>query len=255
MAASRRFQATDLALIAVFAALIAVLAIIPPLFAIGAVPFAIQMIAVMLAPLVLGGVRGGSANALYLIVGALGLPVFAGQSSGPGVLFGPTGGYIWGFVLGGFVSGAVATQMLSRRPRKAMLPVHLYLVAIVDLLVIYLCGVLGLVGFAKMGFGAALAANGPLLLIDLIKALIAVAIAVAVLTAFPRLLPAARTANDVPAGTTTQSNASTSQVRDNSDSAGTAAPRHAAQTDTTGGRPGEDPSATVAGTATEPMTK
>ena len=86
MAASRRFQATDLALIAVFAALIAVLAIIPPLFAIGAVPFAIQMIAVMLAPLVLGGVRGGSANALYLIVGALGLPVFAGQSSGPGVL-------------------------------------------------------------------------------------------------------------------------------------------------------------------------
>ena len=145
--------------------------------------------------------------------------------------------------------------MLSRRPRKAMLPVHLYLVAIVDLLVIYLCGVLGLVGFAKMGFGAALAANGPLLLIDLIKALIAVAIAVAVLTAFPRLLPAARTANDVPAGTTTQPNASTSQARDSSDSAGTAAPRHAAQTDTTGGRPGEDPSATVAGTATDPMTK
>ncbi|MDU6338454.1 MAG: hypothetical protein E6581_02760, partial [Cutibacterium granulosum] len=65
----------------------------------------------------------------------------------------------------------------------------------------------------------------------------------------------ARTANDVPAGTTTQPNASTSQARDSSDSAGTAAPRHAAQTDTTGGRPGEDPSATVAGTATEPMTK
>ena len=78
---------------------------------------------------------------------------------------------------------------------------------------------------------------------------------VAVLPAFPRLLPAARIANDVPAGTTTQPNASTSQARDSSDSAGTAAPRHAAQTDTTGGRPGEDPSATVAGTATEPMTK
>ena len=161
---------------------------------------------------------------------------------------------IWGFVLGGFVSGAVATQVLSRRPRKAMLPVHLYLVAIVDLLVIYLCGVLGLVGFAKMGFGAALAANGPLLLIDLIKALIAVAIAVAVLTAFPRLLPAARTANDVPAGTTTQSNASTSQVRDNSDSASTAAPRRAVQNDTAG-QLGEDSSARVAGTTTEPTTK
>ena len=92
-------------------------------------------------------------------------------------------------------------------------------------------------------------------IMTVVYALIAVAIAVAVLTAFPRLLPAARTANDVPAGTTTQPNASTSQARDSSDSAGTAAPRHAIQTDTTGGRPGEDPGATVAGTATQPMTQ
>ena len=56
------FQATDLALVAVFAALIAVLAVIPPIFMVGAVPFALQMIAVMLTPMVLGSVRGGCAH-------------------------------------------------------------------------------------------------------------------------------------------------------------------------------------------------
>ncbi|WP_130865681.1 biotin transporter BioY [Acidipropionibacterium timonense] len=194
MSSSRRFQATDLALIAVFAALIAVLAIIPPLFSIGAVPFAIQMIGVMLAPLVLGGARGGSANALYALVGALGLPVFSGQTSGPGVLFGATGGYIWGFIIGGFLAGALATRIMRTRPRRAILPIWLYLVALVDLLVIYLCGTIGLMAAAGMKLSATLALNGPLLLIDLLKALVAVAVAVGVLTAFPRLMPTRRVA-------------------------------------------------------------
>ncbi|MCP9424526.1 biotin transporter BioY, partial [Cutibacterium acnes] len=50
MSSRNGFQATDLALIAVFAALVAVLAVIPPMFMVGAVPFALQMVAVMLAP-------------------------------------------------------------------------------------------------------------------------------------------------------------------------------------------------------------
>ena len=54
MSSRNGFQATDLALIAVFAALVAVLAVIPPMFMVGAVPFALQMVAVMLAPMVLG---------------------------------------------------------------------------------------------------------------------------------------------------------------------------------------------------------
>ena len=70
MSSRNGFQATDLALIAVFAALIAVLAVIPPMFMVGAVPFALQMVAVMLAPMVLGSIRGGCAVGLYILVGA-----------------------------------------------------------------------------------------------------------------------------------------------------------------------------------------
>lgn len=195
---SHRFEATDLALIAVFAALIAVLSLVPTLFMVGAVPFAIQMIAVMLAPLVLGGWRGGAANALYVLVGVLGLPVFARQSSGPAVLFGVSGGYLWGYILGGFLAGALATAVMRRRPRRAVLPLQLYLVALVDMAVVYVCGIIGMMVNAGMSLTASLAVNGPLFAIDLIKAVIAVIIAVAVLTAFPRLMPApARQAAEV----------------------------------------------------------
>ena len=150
MSSRNGFQATDLALIAVFAALVAVLAVIPPMFMVGAVPFALQMVAVMLAPMVLGSIRGGCAVGLYILVGALGLPVFSGGSSGIGVLVGPTGGYLWGWLIGAFVAGAVATSVLRRRPRKSMLPVWLFVVALVDLVCVYLGGIFGLMGFAKL---------------------------------------------------------------------------------------------------------
>ncbi|MDU2072955.1 MAG: biotin transporter BioY [Cutibacterium avidum] len=183
------FQATDLALVAVFAALIAVLAVIPPIFMVGAVPFALQMIAVMLTPMVLGSVRGGCAIGLYIIVGALGLPVFSGGASGLGVLVGPTGGFLWGWLLGAFVAGAVATAVLRRRPRKSMLPVWLFPVALVDLVCVYLGGILGLMAFAKLSLNAALAANIAFVGLDLVKGILACLIATAVLTAFPRLMP------------------------------------------------------------------
>ncbi len=192
--ASRGFQATDLALIAVFAALIAVLAIIPPLFMIGAVPFALQMIAVMAAPMILGSLRGGCAVGLYLLVGLLGLPVFAGQSSGPGVLLGASGGFLIGYLLGAFAAGAVATAVLRARPRRRVLPVLLYLVALVDMVVIYALGIAGMMVNAGMSLPVALAANGIFMVVDLLKAALVVAIAVAVFTAFPRLMPAPRKA-------------------------------------------------------------
>jgi biotin transport system substrate-specific component len=166
--------------------------VIPPLFVVAAVPFALQMVAVMLTPLVLGAVRGGAALALYLVVGLLGLPVFAGQSSGPGVLLGATGGFLIGYIVAALAAGALATAVLRRRPRKPVLAVQLYLVALVDLVVVYAFGVAGMMINASLSLPAALAANGLFMVGDLVKALLAVAIAVAVLTAFPRLMPAVR---------------------------------------------------------------
>lgn len=186
------FQGTDLALIAVFAALVAVLSVIPPLFVVAAVPFALQMIGVMLTPLVLGPARGTAALSLYVLVGLLGLPVFAGQSSGPGVLLGASGGFLVGYVAAALVAGLVAAPVLRRRPRRSRLGVQLYLVVLVDIVVVYAFGIAGMMINASLSLTAALAANGLFLVVDLVKGVLVVAIAVAVLTAFPRLMPAVR---------------------------------------------------------------
>ena len=63
------------------------------------VPFTMQTFAVFCALLLLGGKRGTLSVALYILLGAFGLPVFSGFKGGIGALLGPTGGYILGFLL------------------------------------------------------------------------------------------------------------------------------------------------------------
>lgn len=64
-----------------------------------AVPFTLQSLGVYLVLLLLGGKYGTATVAVYLLLGAVGLPVFAGGGGGVGVLCGVTGGYLWGFLL------------------------------------------------------------------------------------------------------------------------------------------------------------
>ena len=63
------------------------------------VPFTLQTFAVFCALELLGGARGTIAVAVYLLLGAVGAPVFSGFKGGLGALLGPTGGYILGFLL------------------------------------------------------------------------------------------------------------------------------------------------------------
>jgi len=72
---------------------------------IGPVPVSMQPFFVFLAGYVLGPRRGALAVALYILAGVIGLPVFAGGKSGLGHLFGPTGGYLIGFVLSAWLCG------------------------------------------------------------------------------------------------------------------------------------------------------
>ena len=85
----------DMAYIALMAVLISVCSwlSIP-----AAIPFTMQTYAIFTALLLLGGRRGSIAVLLYILMGAVGLPVFAGFTGGVGKLMGPTGGYIIGFV-------------------------------------------------------------------------------------------------------------------------------------------------------------
>ena len=91
-----KLKTKDLALCALFAALIAVCAWISiP----ATVPFTLQTFAIFAALGLLGGKRGTVAVAVYLLLGASGVPVFAGLQGGIGALLGTTGGYLLGFLL------------------------------------------------------------------------------------------------------------------------------------------------------------
>ena len=92
---STRLRTRDLTYIALFAVLMAVCAWITiPM----TVPFTLQIFAVFAALATLGGRRGTYAVAVYLLLGAVGLPVGAGFQGGLGWLLGTTGGYIVGFL-------------------------------------------------------------------------------------------------------------------------------------------------------------
>ena len=71
------------------------------------VPITLQTLAVILAGAVLGPVWGPVSQLAYITAGVSGLPVFAEGAAGPQVLFGPTGGYLAGFVIGAWVSGLI----------------------------------------------------------------------------------------------------------------------------------------------------
>ena len=101
---SPRKKLTDLALVAMFAAVMAVCAwITVP----AAVPFTLQTFGVFLTVGVLGGKKGTLSVAVYLLLGAFGLPVFSGFSGGVGQLAGSTGGYLVGFLFSALVMWAM----------------------------------------------------------------------------------------------------------------------------------------------------
>ena len=94
--ARKRISVYDLVMVALFAALIAVCAwVTVP----GSVPFTLQTMGVFLAVGLLGGKRGTAAVLVYILLGAVGMPVFSGFSGGVGRLLGTTGGYIIGFLV------------------------------------------------------------------------------------------------------------------------------------------------------------
>jgi biotin transport system substrate-specific component len=104
--------AADLALIVAGTALTALLAqVVIPLHP---VPITGQTLAVLLGG-TLGSLRGALSMVLYAVVGAVGLPVFSAATSGTGVLFGATGGYIVGFIFAAALTGYLAERRWDRR--------------------------------------------------------------------------------------------------------------------------------------------
>ena len=79
------------------------------------VPITLQTLFVWgLAGALLGARLGALSQLVYLLIGIIGLPVFAGGKAGLGVLFGPTGGYLIGFVAGAWVIGTLVNLKKNR---------------------------------------------------------------------------------------------------------------------------------------------
>ncbi|MCX7904035.1 MAG: biotin transporter BioY [Caloramator sp.] len=89
--------------VAMFAAILSVLSFVS--IPIGTVPITLQTFGVFLSGLVLGGKEGALAVLVYILLGAVGLPVFAGGRGGFEVLIGPTGGYLISFPIAAFILG------------------------------------------------------------------------------------------------------------------------------------------------------
>lgn len=105
---------SDLARIAVFAALIGVLGLPGTIMLGGAVPITAQTLGVMLAGAVLGAWRGAAAVLTLLALVALGLPLLAGGRGGLGVFAAPSVGYLIGWVVGAFLIGLIVRAGAQR---------------------------------------------------------------------------------------------------------------------------------------------
>lgn len=145
-------KARNMARCGLFAALLTVCAwlSIPT----GDIAFTLQTFAVALILLLLGGKRGSLTVLLYLLLGAVGLPVFAGFSGGAGILLGATGGYILGFLL-----WALVYWLITALSPEGLWPRILAMAA--GLLCCYAFGTLWFLrlylnGTGAMGLGAAL---------------------------------------------------------------------------------------------------
>ncbi len=151
---------------ALFAALICAGGVIA--IPVGPVPIVLQNAFAILAGLLLGPLQGAGAVGLFLIAGALGLPVFSGGKGGLAVISGPTGGYLIGYFLGALVAG-FAVQRAPKTGRMTAIP-FIISATIAGFVCIYIPGVLGLKKALGLTIGDALAKGCiPFLVGDAIK--------------------------------------------------------------------------------------
>lgn len=115
------------------------------------IPITLQTLFLSLAAALLGGYLGALSQIIYISLGIIGLPVFAGGKAGFGVLMGPTGGYLVGFILGAYIMGTLIEK--KERPGFAWIAGSMF----TGLLVIYALGVAQLMMVAKLSVEKAVA--------------------------------------------------------------------------------------------------
>lgn len=171
----RSKRTLKMTLVALFAALTAAGTFISIPLPGSPVPVVLQNLFALLSGLILGPFLGSAAVAVYLAVGAIGVPVFAGAKGGFVHFFGPTGGYLLGYLLCAMVAGLVAGK--PRAGVKTPLA-RIIAAAILGFAALYVPGVARLKFAINADWTKAFAVGFiPFIVGDAIKAAIAVAVA------------------------------------------------------------------------------
>lgn len=145
----------NLVLCAMCAAIICVLA--PISVPIGPVPISLATFAVMFAGCLLGWKWGTIATLVYILLGAIGVPVFAGWTAGAQIIAGMTGGYIVGYLPLALISGLVY-DLAGRRRKGAVRYVSLVAGMVLGTAVLYILGTIWFMAVSGMDLGASLVA-------------------------------------------------------------------------------------------------
>lgn len=110
----RYLNTTAMVMCGLFAGLTAICSLITIPLGFTPVPVNLATLAVFLAGGILGKKYGTLSILVYILIGTAGLPVFAGFRGGPGVLTGPTGGYILGYAAAAFITGYIIEKLSER---------------------------------------------------------------------------------------------------------------------------------------------
>lgn len=148
---------------AMMAALTAILAQIA--IPIGPAPVTLQTVALILTTCIFDSRRAALSFAIYILLGTIGLPVFAGGKAGPAVLIGPTGGFLIGFI----IAAAIGAALLRNQKWSSLK--YCYLATFTASLICLACGGLWFALVGSVPLGAAFATVVlPFIAIDLAKA-------------------------------------------------------------------------------------
>lgn len=127
------------AIIALFAAIICIGCVIR--IPLGVVPIVLQNALCILTGTILGGFLGGAPTALFIVAGLIGLPVFAGGTSGLAVLLGPTGGFYPGYLLGAIAAGFIAGRPdIQQKKLSAVNIIRVSAAMIAGMIILYIPG-------------------------------------------------------------------------------------------------------------------
>lgn len=121
----------------------------------GGVPISLATLAVMLSGSLLGKKWGTLSVGIYLILGCIGIPVFAGYSSGFSNVFGPTGGYLLGYLVLAFMTGWLY-HAYGKKLEKGKKLIVLVLSILLGEVLLYALGTLWFMFVSKMGLMASL---------------------------------------------------------------------------------------------------